>query len=83
MPFDRLPPERQGWLVRTGCRYIWAQPPVVAARKKLYANLEAAGAGGEAAVVQSIADVMRQYFTAFRLAGTLDRIDEAMARLGP
>ncbi len=80
-PFDQLSPERQGWLVRTGCRYIWAQPPVVAARKKLYANLEAAGAGGEAAVVQSIADVMRKYFRAFRLEGTLRRIEEAVGKL--
>ena len=77
-PFDQLSPERQGWLVRTGCRYIWAKPAVAAARKNLYANLEAAGAGAEAAVVQSIAEVMRKYLRAFRLEGTLERIDRAV-----
>ncbi len=36
--FSRLSPERQLWLVKTGARYIWAAPQVVAARQKLYAK---------------------------------------------
>jgi tagatose-1,6-bisphosphate aldolase non-catalytic subunit AgaZ/GatZ len=71
LPFDRLSPERQGWLVRTGCRYIWAQAEVVQARKALYANLAAAGEEGEDAVLRAIGEVMHKYFRAFKLTGTL------------
>ncbi len=76
--FDELTPERQGWLVRTGCRYIWAQPEVVAARQRLYANLESAGEAGEQVVLRAVADVMRKYYRAFRLAGTLREIEAAL-----
>lgn len=69
--FDELPPERQGWLVRTGCRYIWANPEVVAARRKIYANLAAAGEESEEVVLHAMGDVMHKYFRAFRLTGTL------------
>ena len=61
--------ERQGWLVRTGCRYIWAEPEVVAARKQLYANVD----GGEERVLRKIADVMSKYYRAFGLEGVLAR----------
>jgi len=67
--FEELSPERQGWLVRTGCRYIWAEPEVVAARKQLYANVD----GGEERVLRKIADVMSKYYRAFGLEGVLAR----------
>jgi tagatose-1,6-bisphosphate aldolase non-catalytic subunit AgaZ/GatZ len=76
--FDELSPERQGWLVRTGCRYIWAQPEVVAARQRLYANLEAAGEPGEEVVLRAIADVMHRYYRAFGLTGTLSQVEAAL-----
>jgi tagatose-1,6-bisphosphate aldolase non-catalytic subunit AgaZ/GatZ len=69
--FDELSPERQGWLVRTGCRYIWSEPEVVAARQRLYANVE----GGEARVLRKMAEVMMKYCRAFRLEGTLKRME--------
>jgi tagatose-1,6-bisphosphate aldolase non-catalytic subunit AgaZ/GatZ len=69
--FDELSQERQGWLVRTGCRYIWSAPEVVAARQRLYANVE----GGEARVLRKIAEVMMKYYRAFRLEGTLKRME--------
>jgi len=75
--FEELSPERQGWLVRTGCRYIWAEPKVAAARKQLYANVD----GGEERVLRKIADVMSKYYRAFRLEGTLRRIEEAVGKL--
>lgn len=78
--FDDLSPERQGWLVRTGCRYIWAEPSVLEARKRLYANLTAAGEPGEEAVLRAIADVMHKYFRAFRCANTLGPIEAALSR---
>ena len=73
--FEELSPERQGWLVRTGCRYIWAEPAVTAARKRLYANVEGAGEKGEEVVLRRIADVMRKYYRAFGLEGTVGRIE--------
>lgn len=73
--FEELSPERQGWLVRTGCRYIWSEPEVVAARKRLYANVEGAGEKGEEVVLRRIADVMRKYYRAFGLEGTVGRIE--------
>jgi len=78
--FDDLSPERQGWLVRTGCRYIWADPTVVEARKRLYANLTAAGEPGEEAVLRAIADVIHKYCRAFRCANTLGPIEAALSR---
>jgi len=76
--FDELSPERQGWLVRTGCRYIWADPEVAAARRRLYANMETAGEWGEELVLRAIGEVMHKYYRAFRLAGTLREIEAAL-----
>ena len=73
--FDELSQERQGWLVRTGCRYIWSAPEVVAARQRLYVNLE----DGEEHVLRSIADVMKKYYHAFRLEGTVGRMGKVAA----
>ena len=81
LAFGQLSPARQSWLVRTGCRYIWAEPSVVAARRTLYANLAAATEEGEQAVLRAIADVMHKYFRAFRLAGTRGPIEEALSGL--
>jgi D-tagatose-1,6-bisphosphate aldolase subunit GatZ/KbaZ len=78
LTFDQLSPHRQAWLVRTGCRYIWTDPRVVAARQQLYSNLRAVGGDGEAAVLRAIAAVIRKYFRAFRLTGTLPRIQSAL-----
>ncbi len=75
--FEELSPERQGWLVRTGCRYIWAEPEVVAARKRLHANVEA----GEERVLRKIAGVMSKYYRAFGMTRTLGRIEGALTRL--
>ena len=76
--FDELSPERQGWLVRTGCRYVWSKPEVVAARQRLYAVLANAGEDGEAYVLRKIAGVMQKYYRAFRLEGSLARIGQAL-----
>jgi D-tagatose-1,6-bisphosphate aldolase subunit GatZ/KbaZ len=78
--FEELSAERQGWLVRTGCRYVWAKPEVVAARRKLYATMTDAGEKGEDVVLGAIAAVMRKYYRAFRVGGTLGRIEGAIGR---
>lgn len=77
--FEELSEERQGWLVRTGCRYIWSQPEVVAARRRLYENLEAAGEPGEEAVLRRIADAMMKYYRSFRVEGTLELIEQQLS----
>ncbi len=75
--FEELSPERQGWLVRTGCRYIWAVPTVVAARRKLYANLKVADDKSEDEVLDAITAVMRKYYRAFRLEGVNSLIEHS------
>jgi len=79
LAFDQLSSERQGWLVRTGCRYVWTQPGVTAARARLYGNMETAGEEGEEVVLRTIGQVMHKYFRAFGLAGTLEPIEQAVA----
>ena len=39
LEFRGLAAERREWLVQTGARYIWTQPPVKEARQRLYQNL--------------------------------------------
>jgi len=78
--FDELSAERQGWLVRTGCRYVWAKPEVAGARRRLYASMTDAGEQGEDVVLGAIADAMHAYYRAFGLGGTLGRIDEQLGR---
>jgi D-tagatose-1,6-bisphosphate aldolase subunit GatZ/KbaZ len=77
-PFDQLSPERQGWLVRTGCRYIWADPKVVAARRRLYSNLAAAGEESEEVVLRAIGDAIRKCYQEFGVEGVNGRVERAL-----
>jgi D-tagatose-1,6-bisphosphate aldolase subunit GatZ/KbaZ len=77
-PFGELTEARREWLVRTGCRYIWTDPGVLAARKNLYANLSKAGVDADSYVLDKIVEVMNKYFEKFNLKGTLDRIEKEM-----
>jgi tagatose-1,6-bisphosphate aldolase non-catalytic subunit AgaZ/GatZ len=67
VPFERLPAERQAWLVRTGCRYVWTEPAVQEARSALYDQVEDLDAQQyvEGRLQQSI----RCYLRAFNLIG--------------
>jgi tagatose-1,6-bisphosphate aldolase non-catalytic subunit AgaZ/GatZ len=65
--FYTLKPERQEWLIKTGCRYIWENTGVVTARQKLYDNLEEAGIDGEEIVLSHIERAMEKYFFHFNL----------------
>ena len=76
--FDQLSAERQGWLVRTGCRYIWSAPEVVSARKRLYANLDAAGEESERVVLRAIGEAIRRYYREFGVEGAVGRIAGAV-----
>lgn len=65
--FYSLDPARQEWLVKTGCRYIWAHPAVEEARAALSANLAPAGIDAEEVVLSGIENSMDKYFRSFNL----------------
>ncbi|HNX58032.1 MAG TPA: class II D-tagatose-bisphosphate aldolase, non-catalytic subunit [Spirochaetota bacterium] len=70
--FDLITPLRCDWLVRTGCRYIWQNPEVIAARAQLYSNLENQGILAEEIVLSQIERAMDKYFAAFNLRNLND-----------
>jgi len=59
--------DRQVWLVKTGCRYIWENPEVLAARGKLMANIDMQGIDAESVVMSKIEKAMDRYFFNFNL----------------
>jgi tagatose-1,6-bisphosphate aldolase non-catalytic subunit AgaZ/GatZ len=67
--FQSVSPERQEWLVRTGCRYIWEDPDVVSSRYMLYRNLGLQGIDAQAIVESAIERAMDRYFYSFNLTG--------------
>ncbi len=67
--FHSISPERQEWLVKTGCRYIWENPEVVAVRNRLYQNIGLQGTDAAAIVESSIESAMDRYFHKFNLTG--------------
>ena len=67
MGFRDLLPERRRWLVQTGARYVWTKPEVVAARRRLYGNVELVMPDPHGYVVDRIARAMDKYVVAFHL----------------
>jgi D-tagatose-1,6-bisphosphate aldolase subunit GatZ/KbaZ len=61
--------ERQLWLIKTGCRYIWEDPEVVSIRSRLYQNLCMQGIEAETIVESSIESAMDRYYQKFNLVG--------------
>ncbi|MBN2290134.1 MAG: class II D-tagatose-bisphosphate aldolase, non-catalytic subunit [Candidatus Glassbacteria bacterium] len=80
LPFDRISRERQEWLVRTGCRYIWTDPAVLESRARLYSNLAGRKIDADREVIEEIIRSMEKYFKAFNLEGTLERIENELER---
>ncbi|MFH0758956.1 MAG: class II D-tagatose-bisphosphate aldolase, non-catalytic subunit [Bacteroidota bacterium] len=72
--FYALKEERQEWLIKTGCRYIWENPEVLAARTRLYANMALSGIKAEEIVLSRIGQAMDRYFHAFNLVNVTDLI---------
>jgi D-tagatose-1,6-bisphosphate aldolase subunit GatZ/KbaZ len=70
--FGSLKPERQKWLISTGCRYIWQNAEVLASRAHLYYNLESQGILAEEIVLSHIEHAMDKYFAAFNLRNLND-----------
>lgn len=70
--FYANPEERQVWLIKTGCRYIWENPEVLAARSKLYNNMEMNGIKAEEIILSRIGQAMDRYFHTFNLVNLSD-----------
>jgi D-tagatose-1,6-bisphosphate aldolase subunit GatZ/KbaZ len=66
-PLAELAAERRLWLVQTSARYVWAEPQVVAARRRLYAHLSSVTADPHAYVVDQVARAIEKYVSAFNL----------------
>jgi D-tagatose-1,6-bisphosphate aldolase subunit GatZ/KbaZ len=69
--WNALSPERRSWLTQTGARYVWTAPAVVAARRRLYHNLEPVIPHPHAVVVERIVQCMEKYVVAFNLFDSL------------
>ncbi len=67
-------PERQEWLVNTGCRYIWENLEVVAARKLLYDNINDQNIDAEHVVLSKIEQAMDKYLYNFNLVNLNDKL---------
>ncbi len=61
--------ERQEWLIKTGCRYIWEDPEVVSVRSHLYRNIAIQGIDASAIVESAVESAMDRYFYSFNLTG--------------
>ena len=70
--FDQLSPSRKAWLLKTGSRYIWTNPDVVAARGRLYSNLRQMGIDAQTYVIGQITKVIERYIQAFNLVDSID-----------
>ncbi len=73
-----LPEERKTWLVKTGCRYIWANPEVIASRMLLYENLRRNGYFPEEIVLLAIERSLDKYFRAFNLLDLEKRLEKVL-----
>lgn len=69
-------PERQLWLVKTGCRYIWQKAETLVARQLLYDNLKYVGVNAEEVVLMRIEHNMDKYYRAFNLIDLNDLLGD-------
>ncbi len=69
--FSRLSTERRAWLAQTGARYIWTQPAVVDARRRLYENLSTTMPDPHVYVLERIERAIDKYINAFNLFDSL------------
>lgn len=75
--FDELEEERQEWLVRTGSRYVWADPDVRAARQRLYEHLRGYR-DAESYVLWVVKQAMMKYYHNFNLVDFNDRLERVL-----
>lgn len=73
-----LPEGRRNWLVKTGCRYVWANPEVIASRVLLYENLRRNGYFPEEIVLLAVERALDKYFRAFNLIDLERRLEKVL-----
>lgn len=73
---SEVSPERQLWLVKTGCRYIWQKAETLVARQLLYDNLKYIGVNAEEVVLMRIEHNMDKYYRAFNLIDLNDMLTD-------
>lgn len=66
--------DRQEWLIKTGCRYIWENPEVLVARNRLYENVNNSGVHAETVLLSAIEKGMGKYFFNFNLIDLDDEL---------
>jgi len=71
---------RQTWLLKTGARYVWTDSAVLAARKRLYANVKKDGFDPHGFVVNRITQQILKYCRAFNLYGTVPILEAEFER---
>ena len=72
--FNDLEEKRKEWLIKTGCRYVWTEPKVLAARHRLNKNLEKNGINAEQATLLRIERSMDKYYNAFNLTDINEKL---------
>lgn len=73
--FESLSQKRKHWILKTSCRYIFANPEIRWAREILYKNLQSNGIDAENWVLISIEKTMDKYFRAFNLIGLNEKLE--------
>jgi len=69
--FAALTPARRSWLTQTGARYVWTQPRVLEARRRLYENLRLVMPDPHEYVLARIEAAIDRYVVAFKLFDSL------------
>ncbi|PEN14170.1 tagatose-bisphosphate aldolase [Longibacter salinarum] len=73
LDFMDLPKDRRDWLVHTGSRYVWTNPSVQSARRRLYDNVRDYR-DPEAFVHWRVRTEILRYMHAFNLVGLTERL---------
>jgi len=73
---ESLTEERKEWIVKTSCRYVWANPEVKSSQSILYNNLYVNGVDAKNQVLMKIESYIDKYFRAFNLINLTEKIKQ-------
>jgi len=73
--FNSIEKDRKRWIVKTGARYVWANPEIKCCQNKLFTNLRSNGIDGENIVLNNIEKGMDKYFREFNLLDLNSRLE--------
>lgn len=72
---DKIDKSRKELIVKTSCRYVWAEPAVKVAQHELYKNLIDNGFDPENWILLKIEESMDKYFRAFNLINLNEKLE--------